>query len=379
MIDLAIYSGSRSEYGIWWFLIGELLESNNFRLYLYIGQNLKLDKSELIRLETLQKKFPRFHVIYNNSTRKVNGFVPGIISAELENFNNFLKSSKPHYLLILGDRYELFAPVLTAYYSKVPIIHLHGGEKTVGSLDDSARHAITKLCNVHCTASEVYSKRLIQLGEDPAFIFNIGSISIDRLHHEIMTTAVEVEPLVLPKPENGYCLLAYNPVTNASLDENINNIHQIFDAITATPELNFVITAANEDIHALEINREFASFADNSDNSIFVGTLGFTKYYTVLLDAVALIGNSSSGVIDAPFLKKPSINLGNRQMGRLMAPSVISVPFSTRKILEAIKFILNEDFQYLSYYGAEGASSKLIDLLMMLEYPPNLVKNFRDA
>lgn len=374
MKSISIFTASRSEYGIWRKLINTLLESQLYDINLFLAGKLPSDITILDELACLAnqnsnfrfEKAPLIDEIITDMDISVS------ISKTLISFTQYITNNKIDALFVLGDRYELFAPVLAAYYSKIPIFHFHGGEKTFGSLDDSARHAISKLANYHFVCNESYAKRLIQLGENTESIFNVGSLSIDRLSD--LVDSIKSKNVSSSKS----ILVAFNPVTNESLEENISYLNILLNVSRELIEFNFKFTSSNEDSYSLKMNEYLIQNSKSVDNVDFVGNLGYERFYTTMLSSFAILGNSSSGIIDAPFLKIPSINIGNRQEGRLFSDSVSTVAIDKDLIVKKIKQLDQSYYQYYSLYGDKGASLKVLNIIKKLDFTSNLKKYFND-
>lgn len=222
MIHILIYSGSRSEFGIWLYFIDRLLADSYFKVSMCIGGELcnGFEVNKQLSKFISHNNFKVFNLANKNSSNDKNA-PSEIIARDLTKLSELINKNNFDCLFVIGDRFEIFGPVLAAYFVKLPIFHLHGGEKTVGSLDDSVRHSISKLATYHLTANEQYSRRLQRLGENAKYIFNVGSISIDRLSTEIVNIKninfKEKESL----KESNYILVSFNPVSNESNDRNI--------------------------------------------------------------------------------------------------------------------------------------------------------------
>jgi GDP/UDP-N,N'-diacetylbacillosamine 2-epimerase (hydrolysing) len=280
----------------------------------------------------------------------------GVISSEiLSQFSDAIQKFKPDYIVLVGDRFETMVSALAGYLKRVEIIHFHGGEKTIGSFDDSLRHAITKLSDFHFVASPEYKKRIEQLGEDPSSIFEIGNlvgfkiasmnfIKLDELQMELNFIRKKRNVLVTLHPETGF------EVDNRI---NANELVKALDALGS--DTNIFITSPNADPGAFEIRQVLEEFSLKRENTYFFPSLGQSKYLSLMHFCDLVIGNSSSGVIESPMLGVPSINLGIRQTGRVIKKGVYNCPFIqnqiTNKINEAIetKDALEKHFDYLKY------------------------------
>ena len=378
MKHLLIYSASRSEFGIWQYFLRRLIE-RGFTVTFYCSR--LLEKSNVIDLEIDPLlSSGRFNLqlgpdtIENNDLNRPLSIIP----KEMAAFAEFIANTNIDGIVLLGDRFEIFSIAIPAYYGKIPIMHLHGGEKTVGSLDDSARHSISKLANFHFTCHDIYSKRLRQIGEDPRYIFNVGSISIDRLNYEVASGNIENARNELPQITSPYALVAFNPVSNENNQCNRDYIENLIAVVKDFPGITFIFTTANEDEQSIFINESVNAACNTNSNIVYAGNMGYLRFYAALSGAIMFIGNSSAGIIDAPFLKIPTINIGTRQDGRVKASSIIDVGYATSEISMGINMVLRSKPEGHSEFGYGGASDKIIDILNTLDYSSNRIKCFID-
>lgn len=263
----------------------------------------------------------------------------------LERFGEYFQSHLPDLLVVLGDRFETFAICAAAVNACIPIAHLHGGEATEGLMDECFRHSITKMSYLHFTAAEVYRKRVIQLGEDPRRVFNVGALSVENaLHAASLEPAQMEEYLGFSLFQKPVVVVTYHSVT---LETGSFTAHtrELLSAIEMRPDLHFLITKSNLDIGGQEINKMLEDFAETHPHCCVVASLGMVRYMSVLKHAVCVLGNSSSGIVEAPSFGIPTVNIGDRQRGRLQAESIINCPPDCNAILDALELALSEDFR----------------------------------
>lgn len=279
-------------------------------------------------------------------------------------FADVFRDLKPELLLILGDRYEILAAAQTALLMNIPIAHIHGGEVTEGAVDEAIRHAITKMATLHFAAAEPYRQRMIQMGEQPDRVFNVGAPGLDVIHH---TTLMDKETLQadLDFTWNGpLFLVTYHPVTWGEA-AGIEAVHQLFAAIEAFPQAAIIWTAPNADAQGEALHQEIKHWSQNTTAKVkLVTSLGSLRYLSVMQQASLVLGNSSSGIIEAPAMGVATVNIGSRQQGRLRAPSIIDCGESREEIIAAIQQATSEAHQALSQtkpsvYG-QGESAELI-------------------
>ena len=286
-------------------------------------------------------------------------------------------------ILVLGDRYEILAAAQAAMFLGIPLIHMHGGEVTEGAFDDAIRHSITKMANIHFPVAKEFKDRILQLGECKESIFVTGSPGVDNI-----INTPRLDKVVLEK-NLGFCLdggplalVTYHPVTQTN-DQAENDIEPLVQAIRENPQITYIVTYPNADGGGDEIIRQWESMQDLANIKI-VPSLGFTIYLSVMELVDCVIGNSSSGIIEAPTFNVPTINIGTRQRGRPRASSVIDVAMVSNTISEAIKLTLDIDYKksllkgVVNPYGAGGAAEKVIEILANIDFPSFNVKTFTD-
>ncbi|MFL2109903.1 UDP-N-acetylglucosamine 2-epimerase [Marinilactibacillus psychrotolerans] len=299
-------------------------------------------------------------------------------------FADYFKKLAPDLLIVLGDRYETLAVVTTAMNQRIPIAHLYGGETTEGAIDESIRHAITKLSYLHFTSTEEYRKRVIQLGEHPDRVYNVGGIGIENVLNEKLLTKKQLEDSLgidLSKP---YGVVTFHPVTLENNSSEIQ-ISSLLEVCKEYKDMNFIITKANADAEGRIINQLIDQYEQKNENIYAFTSLGLTKYLSALKYAKLVIGNSSSGLLEAPSFNIPTINIGDRQKGRLQGDSVINCEPNKDSIRSAIEVSFTEQFmnqakEAVNPYGDENTSDKVVDIIKeyILNDKINLKKKFYD-
>lgn len=290
---------------------------------------------------------------------------------------------RPDVVVLLGDRYEMLAAASAAMIAAIPIAHIHGGELTEGAMDESIRHAITKMAHLHFCAAAPYCRRIIQMGEDPARVFNVGAPGLDHLARTPPLSRDELEDalgLTLSAP---VFLVTYHPVTLKPGDQT-QPVRELLTALEAFPEATVVITGVNADTHRSAVAETFAAWAAaRPQRARVVPSLGQQRYLSMMRIADAVVGNSSSGIIEAPAVKTPTVNIGPRQKGRLRADSVIDAGETAADIRAALRKALSPAFQRVvansrSLYGAGDASRRIVEVLRSIDLHGLRMKAFHD-
>lgn len=292
---------------------------------------------------------------------------------------------RPDAVVILGDRYEMLAIASAAATMHIPVIHIAGGEISEGALDDAFRHAITKLSTLHLTATEPYRRRVIQMGEDPARVVNTGAIGVwNAMHLEAMSRS-ELEADLGFGLDRPFALVTYHPATNDSEATPAERVGQMLDALDGFPGLAAIITYPNNDAHgAPVIDRLTAYAAAHRDRVLLVRSLGMVRYQSLLRLASAVIGNSSSGIVEAPSAGVPTVDIGMRQRGRIAGPSVIHCGDDAASIRAAIAQALSPEMQALAarrenpYCGDDTLGRMTAAVLAFTATLPCQPKTFHD-
>lgn len=298
-------------------------------------------------------------------------------------FADYFEESRPDALLVLGDRYETLAVCCAAMNARIPIIHLYGGETTEGAVDEAVRHAITKMSYLHLTSTEAYRKRVIQLGENPDRIYTVGALGVENALKQPLMSKEELEAGLDWKLDLPYAVVTFHPVT---LEESSakEQCAELLKALDAHSDMQYVITRANADSDGRTINRVLEDYASGHTNARLFDSLGVKRYLSALKYANMVIGNSSSGLIEAPSFKIPTINIGDRQRGRIRAASVIDCEPTCKDICRAIEYAESGDFREicqktLNPYGDGNATSKIINAVKkMMDGEIEIKKSFFD-
>ena len=325
-------------------------------------------------------------------TNKVNLKIKGDSSQEIINsmseglkgFSKALSILKPDLVIILGDRYEIFAAASTAMILNIPIAHIHGGETTEGAYDEAMRHSITKMSHLHFVAAPEYQKRVHQLGENSNNIFLVGGLGVDAMHSLSLLNKGDLEKSLNYKFGKRNLLITLHPETLEKKQTSTDQIIELLSALKEVKDTKFIFTLPNADTNNRKITKMIEKFhAEHPSVSKIFPSLGQLRFLSTLKFIDGIVGNSSSGLTEAPSFKIGTINLGDRQTGRLKAKSVIDSNFEKKKILKSIKTIYTKSFQrnlssVVNPYGKPGASKKILKTIKEISLENILKKKFHD-
>ena len=296
--------------------------------------------------------------------------------------SRIFKTLQPDLLIVLGDRYEILASTISAHLSRIPVAHIHGGEVTHGVIDDAFRHSITKMSHIHFVANAIYKKRIIQLGENPKNVYVVGGLGVDSISKTNLLTKNELEKKFNFTFNNLNFLVNFHPET---LNKNLakQQIKELLSAFSKLKNTSLIFTMPGADLENQIVAKLITKFTLKNKNAYFFKSLGQINYFSFLKQVDGMIGNSSSGILEMPYFKKGTINIGNRQSGRLMAKSVINVKIKKNKIISAIKKLLSNSFQKsiknnINPYGKPGASEKIVEILKKIKTEKVINKVFFD-
>ena len=302
----------------------------------------------------------------------------GIIS-----YAETLNRLKPDLLVGLGDRFELFALSSAALVQNIPIAHIHGGEVTSGAYDDAFRHSITKMSHLHFSSTETYKKRIIQLGENPKSVFNVGAIGLDNIKKIKLLSKSELEESLSFKLDKPFFIVTFHPVTleNNSAEKQVIELIEAFEKFQSHKVIFTKPNADNDSRIIIKLIDEFVVY--NKDRVKAFESLGQLKYLSTLKFAEMMIGNSSSGIIEMPYFKKPTINIGDRQKGRIFPKSVIQCEPKSKSIVEAVNRGLDKRFKEdikkeANIYGEGKTAERIKKIIMSSDLTKLIKKGFYD-
>lgn len=382
MQKICVVTGTRAEYGLLYWLMKEIQADNNFQLQTIVtGAHLSPEFG--LTYKEIEKDFnidKKIEILLSSDTEIAISKSMGLAQIS---FSEAFEDLRPDALIVLGDRYEIFSASSAAMIAKIPIVHLHGGETTEGAFDESIRHCITKMSHLHFTATSEYRNRVIQLGELPERVFNVGGMGIENIKRLKLLNKDEFEKSINFKLSNKNILITFHPVTLESQTAQ-KQFSELLNAVDKLNETHIIFTKANSDTNGRIINQMIDDYVSkNQDKSVSFTSLGQLRYLSALQYVDAMVGNSSSGLIEAPSFKLGTINIGDRQKGRIKASSVIDCEPNLQSILDAFEKLYSNQFQEsLEFtqnpYGDGCASIKIIKELKKVSFDNILKKPFYD-
>lgn len=379
---VAVFTGTRAEYGLLYWLLKDIQSDFDLCLQLLVsGMHLSPEFGETYR-QIEKDGFnidEKIEILLSSDsavgTAKSMGL--GVLG-----FADALSRLGPDVLIILGDRFEALAAAQTAMILRIPVVHLHGGEITEGAYDDAIRHAITKLSYLHATSTEEYRQRVIQLGEAPERVFNVGAIGLDHLNRSAFLSVDELATSLNFPLHQPYVVVTYHPVTLAD-EEPTASFTALLEALEQYPDVQVILTYPNADDGGRRIIPLLEAYAAGQPQRVLaIPSLGQVRYLSAIKYAAAVVGNSSSGIIEVPSLDVPTVNIGMRQKGRLAATSVLHCDATASAIKAALDVALSRSYkvndeQVYNPYGQGNASQHVISMLKNMKFTS--IKSFYDV
>ena len=382
MKKICVVTGTRAEYGLLYWLLKEIEADKDLELQVIVT-GMHLSPEFGLTYKEIEKEFKinkKIEMLLSSDTSV--GISKSMGLAQIS-FAESYDELKPDIVIVLGDRYEIFSATSAAMVARIPIAHIHGGEKTEGAFDESIRHSITKMSHLHFTATQEYKNRVIQLGENPSRVFNVGGMGIENIKRLELLNKKEFEKSIEFKLNIKNILVTFHPVTleNSTAQEQFK---ELLDAIDELEDTNIIFTKANSDTDGRVINQMIDEYVTkNSHKSIVFTSLGQLRYLSALQYVDAVVGNSSSGLAEAPSFKIGTINIGDRQKGRIKASSVIDCEPNKDSILNSFEKLYSKEFQEtlkttINPYGDGCASKKIVEILKNVNLKNILKKSFYD-
>lgn len=383
MRKICVVTGSRSEYGILSRLM-RLIQNDPELILQVIATNMHLSQEFGLTYKEIEKDGfvinRKVEMLLSSDTANATTKSVGLATI---GFADAYEDLHPDLVLVLGDRYEILAAVTAALFFRIPVAHLHGGEITEGAYDNSIRHAITKLSHLHFTSAEAYRKRVIQMGEEPDKVFNVGALGVENIRYLHLLNKQELEESLNFHIGEKCVLVTFHPVTleNNSAEEQMRSLLMALDLI---PDLRIIFTLPNSDTNGRIIISLINQFVEkNSARSVVFASLGQLRYFSALKYVRAVIGNSSSGLIEVPSFGIPTVNIGDRQKGRLRADSVIDceplLHEITEKLGQALSVIKkNEAEKTVNPYSKDETANEILSVIMNTPLDNLIKKSFHN-
>ena len=382
MKKITVITGSRAEYGLLFWLMKAIQDDATLQLQV-IATGAHLSPEFGLTYLDIEKDF----IIDKKVEMLLSADTPTAIAKSmglaLISLSEAFDELKPDLIIVLGDRFEIFAAASAALVARIPIAHIHGGEVTLGAIDESFRHAITKMSSLHFTATKAYQNRVIQMGEQPKNVFCTGAMAIENLNRLPLKRKQDIEEVLsfTLRPHN--VLVTFHPETLGTSTSKAQ-FNELLVALNSLKDIGVIFTKANADSDGRIINQMIDTFVATHPKRAAVHTsLGAINYLSTMKHMDAVIGNSSSGIIEAPSLKVPSVNIGERQSGRIKADSVIQCPNQSVDIIKAIHKALSPEFKsgisnINNPYDHGNASHKIINAIKNVDLKSIIKKPFYD-
>jgi len=379
---VCVVTGTRAEYGLLYWLMKEIEIEKDLELQI-IATGMHLSPEFGNTYQQIEKD--GFNIDKKVDISLVSDTEIGIsksIGLGVVGFANALAELQPDLMVVLGDRYEIFSSACAAMVAKIPIAHIHGGELTEGAIDDPIRHSVTKMSHLHFVATNNYKDRVIQLGEHPNRVFNVGGLGVDSISRLKLLSKSDFEKAIDFQLGERNIMVTFHPATL----ENSNPMDQfqaLLDSIESLKNTKIIFTKANSDTNGRVINNMIDDYIDKTDNAVAFKSMGQLNYLSALQFVDAVVGNSSSGLLEAPSFNIGTIDIGDRQRGRIKADSVISCLPNTNSIKNAFKELYSEQFQnkvkqVKNPYGSGGASRKILEIIRDFDLSGVIKKTFYD-
>ncbi len=384
MRKICVVTGTRAEYGLLSRLIRMINESERTQLQL-IATNMHLSPTYGETYKEIEadgfkidRKLPIIEEGKNDTVATLKSMAKAVAG-----FADAYNELKPDMIVVLGDRYEILAAAIAALIEKIPIAHIHGGEVTEGAYDDAIRHSITKMSHLHFPSIEPYRKRIIQMGEDPEMVFTVGAIGVENIKRIPLLSKEETEQSIGFALDKNTILVTYHPVTLGP-DSMKRDIDDFISVLDDNKYLRIIFTMPNSDNGSEVIVDAIYKFVSNNKNrAVAFKSLGLKRYLSVMKEVGAVVGNSSSGIVEVPSFGVPTLNIGDRQKGRLAAESVVNCGTDKESIRDGLSKVLSTEFQDFcktveNPYGKENTAEEIFKVISSYPLDNIIQKHFYD-
>ncbi|MDD3138140.1 MAG: UDP-N-acetylglucosamine 2-epimerase [Lachnospiraceae bacterium] len=382
MKKIGVVTGTRAEYGLLKPVMEKMIKDNSIELFLIVS-GMHLSPEFGLTYRDIEKD--GFSIDAKNEML-LSSDTPNSIAKSMGigimGYSEIFANTKLDMLILLGDRFEIFAAASAATVHRIPIAHIHGGETTEGAIDEAFRHSITKMSNLHFTTTERHYRRVVQMGEAPERVFNVGALGVENIKKMTLMTKAELEKDINVSLDGINAMVTYHPVT---LEENTaeRQFKNLLSALSEKKNMKIVFTKANSDTDGRIINLMIDDYVSkNKNNCVAFTSLGQLRYLSTLQFCDVVIGNSSSGIIEVPSFGKPTVNIGERQLGREQSESVINCSYEEKDISKAIDIALEfskKNIKIKNPYEGENTSDRiLLEIKNYLNGNNNIKKSFYD-
>ena len=379
--EIAVITSTRADYGILYPLLKQIEQDETLSLKLIVT-GAHLVKSQGFTYKEIEKDFTHFVKIpmqLGANTPEANS----LAMAQLQsNMTRHFTKNRADLVVVLGDRFEILSVALSAMMLHIPLAHIHGGELTEGALDDAIRHAITKLAQLHFTSTQEYAQRVIQMGEEPKRVFYVGALGVENIKKTKLLSKEELEnSLDFTFLQHNF-LVTYHPETLSNISVK-KQIETLLEALSEFSDVGIIFTKSNIDEGAEEINKVLEEFVISHPNTMLIDSLGLVRYLSAIKIVDCVVGNSSSGILEVPSFQTPTVDIGNRQKGRVAPKSVLHTPLNKESIIQTLQKALSQEFlssivNIKSPYEKEDTSIAIKEVLKSVKLEDLQVKKFYD-
>ena len=367
--NVCVVTGTRADYGLLRELLFRLKNNEEIDLNLLVTGSHLSEAFGNTQQEIINDGFDKYVSISIPIEDDTKGGIAKATGVALYKFADYFELNTPDMVVVLGDRYEILAAVIAARMQGISVAHISGGDVTEGAIDDSIRHSITKMSQIHFPGCELSRLRIIQMGEQPDTVFNVGEPGVENcLKMELLGREELARDISFDRILHDYAVVTFHPVTMEN-NTGIKQVKELIRAMDSLPDMNYVVTMANADAGGRSINEIWVEEGKRHDNWIVVTSLGVQRYLSTMKYSKLVIGNSSSGIVEAPSMGIPTVNIGDRQKGRMLAQSIITCFPSCSDIIESCRIALSKEFRLklkniISPFG-DGHTSILIEQHIM--------------
>ena len=383
-----MFTGTRAEFGLLRWVMQGIRDSPDLTLQI-VATGMHLSPEFGMTIQEIRKDGfqpdEKIEILLSGDTPTA---ICKSMGLGLVSYGEAIQRLQPDIIVVLGDRFETFCMAAAAQVCRVPLAHIHGGETTEGTIDEAFRHCITKMAHIHFASCEAYCERIIQLGESPDRVFNVGAIGIENIRKILLLSKEELEKDIGFDLGSRYFIITFHPVTleHSTAGDQFKNLLNVLDQVTSDSNdpIKIIFTKANADTNGRIINHLIDDYVtEHPDKAIAFISMGTRRYLSAMKHAAAVVGNSSSGIIEAPTFKVPTVNIGKRQKGRVQTPSTINCKPETNSILKSIETVLSPVFiaslsGMTNPYDRSNTCSTIVALLKKIQLEGLINKTFYD-